>query len=439
MSAEPSLSGPGRGDLSDLLWRLGIRTIGEFAALPRTDVASRFGADAVVAHRFARGEPDRGPCGRELPAELEAVLHCEPPIERVDAAAFAGRTLAAALHRSLEAAGVGCTRLAIHAVTAAGGQERSDRGISPGGELSRVWRCAEPLTEDATADRVRWQLDGWLTSRRISGAGGLTGPVTILRLQPVEVVSAEALQLPLWGGLGEDGRLRAGRALVRVQGLLGQEAVQVPVKPSKAEKLANPNAPPTFTTEYRPRKERTKFATLLQDLVDLRKQEPAFHAVVFTRFDQTHAHLVRLIHDESTRESGALYAGKSKAVKIFEFSKATAPTARAGAGYLQIVNKGDQPDRLIGVTAGFPRVMIHTTQMDGDIARMVHLEAVDIPAGETVTFAPGGLHVMFMGLNGDPFETGESFDAVLVFEAAGEVPVTFYVEDISDLTDHSHH
>ena len=229
LSAEPSLSGPGRGDLSDLLWRLGIRTIGEFAALPRMDVASRFGADAVVAHRFARGEPDRGPCGRELPAELEAVLHCEPPIERVDAAAFAGRTLAAALHRSLEAAGVGCTRLAIHAVTAAGGQERSDRGISPGGELSRVWRCAEPLTEDATADRVRWQLDGWLTSRRISGAGGLTGPVTILRLQPVEVVSAEALQLPLWGGLGDDGRLLAGRALVRVQGLLGQEAVQVPV------------------------------------------------------------------------------------------------------------------------------------------------------------------------------------------------------------------
>ncbi|EAQ07557.1 copper chaperone PCu(A)C [Yoonia vestfoldensis] len=118
---------------------------------------------------------------------------------------------------------------------------------------------------------------------------------------------------------------------------------------------------------------------------------------------------------------------------------ATAPAAQAGAGYFQIVNKGDQPDRLIGVTADFPRVMIHTTQMDGDIARMVHLDAVDIPAGETVTFAPGGLHVMFMGLNGDPFETGESFDAVLVFETAGDVPVTFHVEDINDLTDHNNH
>ena len=45
----------------------------------------------------------------------------------------------------------------------------------------------------------------------------------------MEVVSAEALQLPLWGGIGEEDRLRARRALVRVQGLLGPEAVQVPV------------------------------------------------------------------------------------------------------------------------------------------------------------------------------------------------------------------
>ena len=239
LSAEPGLSGPGRGELADLLWRLGIRTFGQFAALPRPDVASRFGADAVVAHRMVRGEPDRAPSGRELPPDLDAVLQCDPPIDRVDAAAFAGRTLAAALHRSLESAGVGCTRLAIHAVTAGGG------------ELSRVWRCAEPLTEEATADRVRWQLDGWLASRRAgaqrlgdetrrAGAqrlgdiarragAGPTGPVIMLRLQPVEVVSAEALQLPLWGGPGEESRMRARRALVRVQGLLGAEAVQLPV------------------------------------------------------------------------------------------------------------------------------------------------------------------------------------------------------------------
>lgn len=215
LAAEPSLSAQGRDDLTDLLWRMGIRTVGQFAQLSRTDVASRFGSDAISAHRMARGESMRGPSGREPPQELDAVLNCDPPIERVDAAAFAGRTLAAELHRSLEGAGVGCTRLAIHAVTA------------DGKELNRVWRCAEPLSEDATADRVRWQLDGWLNRRNPNDRP--TAPITVLRLQPVEVVSAGALQLPLWGGIGDEDRLRARRALVRVQGLLGQEAVQVPV------------------------------------------------------------------------------------------------------------------------------------------------------------------------------------------------------------------
>lgn len=215
LGAEPSLSAPGREDLTDLLWRMGIRTMGQFADLSRTDVASRFGADAIMAHRMARGEPMRGPSGRESPAELDAVLECDPPVDRVDAAAFAGRSLAAELHRSLQTAGVGCTRLTIHAVTA------------DGKELSRVWRCAEPLSEDATADRVRWQLDGWLNRRNPNERP--TAPITVLRLQPVEVVSAGALQLPLWGGIGDEDRLRARRALVRVQGLLGPEAVQLPV------------------------------------------------------------------------------------------------------------------------------------------------------------------------------------------------------------------
>jgi protein ImuB len=215
LAAEPGLTGPGRDDVVDLLLRLGIRRIGEFAALSRADVASRFGTDAVVAHRIACAEPMRSPSGREMPTELDVVMNCDPPVDRVDAAAFAGRSLAAGLHRRLESAGVGCTRLAIHAVTVGGGQ------------LGRVWRCAEPLTEDATADRIRWQLDGWLNQRNARDRPG--GPIAVLRLEPVEVISAAALQLPLWGASGDDGRLRARRALVRVQGLLGPEAVCVPV------------------------------------------------------------------------------------------------------------------------------------------------------------------------------------------------------------------
>ncbi|MFC8046547.1 DNA polymerase Y family protein [Nocardia sp. NPDC057353] len=208
LAAEPGADAKYRADLVDLLHRLGLRRIGDFAALTPAEIASRFGADAVAAHRCARALPERAVSARRPPPEFTVVYRCDPPIDRVDAAAFAGRMLATRLHGALAAAGTACTRLVVSAETEAGE------------ELSRFWRCAEPLTAAGTADRVRWQLDGWLTHRSRP-----TGPITVLRLEPSEVVPAGALQLGLWGGSGEtEGQAR--RALIRVQGLLGGEAVQ---------------------------------------------------------------------------------------------------------------------------------------------------------------------------------------------------------------------
>lgn len=114
----------------------------------------------------------------------------------------------------------------------------------------------------------------------------------------------------------------------------------------------------------------------------------------------------------------------------------TAATAMTGAGYITVTNKGDTDDVLLEVRADFPRVMIHNTVTENDISAMVHLETLPIPAGETITFAPGGLHIMFMGLNGDPFEKGEIVPATLVFENAGEIRIVFDVERMEDA--HSH-
>ncbi|GAC56659.1 hypothetical protein GOHSU_12_00490 [Gordonia hirsuta DSM 44140 = NBRC 16056] len=219
---EPSLTAPGRDELVNLLGRLGISTLGRFAELDAADVASRFSRDAVLAHRVASGAPGRGPSRAPVPPELEVDHHCDPPVDRVDAAAFLGRRLAEELHRRLSAAALACTRLTVHAVT------------EHGRVHSRTWRCAEPLTPAATADRIRWQLEGWLTASR-GTADAPDSPLVRLRLEPVELVDPGALQHPLTGagfpadpgagGLGE----RARRALVRVQGLLGGEAVAIPV------------------------------------------------------------------------------------------------------------------------------------------------------------------------------------------------------------------
>ena len=195
-----------RADLVDLLHRLGLRTLGAFAALPVEAVASRFGPEGVRAHRLARGLAER-PLARRSPLmQLAVTQRLDPPVDRVDAAAFAVREPAERLHAALAARGLACTRLAVSAVT-----ERGE-------EFTRLWRCAEPLSAAGIADRVRWQLDGWLSSRSLSAG------VTELHLVPDEVVGGAALQRGLWGESGEADE-RAARALVRVQGLLGADAV----------------------------------------------------------------------------------------------------------------------------------------------------------------------------------------------------------------------
>ena len=112
-------------------------------------------------------------------------------------------------------------------------------------------------------------------------------------------------------------------------------------------------------------------------------------------------------------------------------------TAKSAAGYMAISNEGDQADRLVGVETGLAqKSMLHTTEHSADgVARMVHLEALEIPAGDTVVLEPGGMHVMLMGLT-QTLKEGDMLPATLIFEQAGRVEVEFMV-DPSEGVDHS--
>lgn len=119
----------------------------------------------------------------------------------------------------------------------------------------------------------------------------------------------------------------------------------------------------------------------------------------------------------------------------------TPKMAKTGAGFLMITNTGDTDDVLLEVRADFPKVEIHTTEETDGVAKMMHVETLPIPAGESVKLAPGGYHVMFMGLSSQ-LEEGQKIAATLVFENAGEVEVTFNVETRSEdgeSMDHSNH
>ncbi|MEV0898044.1 DNA polymerase Y family protein [Actinoplanes sp. NPDC049802] len=203
-------------ELTDLLKRLGVKTLGDFAALPAGDVLTRFGFSGALAHRLASGGDHRPLAVRKPPVDLTVEETYEEPLARVDVAAFAGRVLAERLHERLAAHGLACTRLGVEAVTA------------DGQELFRVWRHDGLLGAAAIAERVRWQLDGWLTGARRGGPARPTAGLVRLRLVPDGVLAHVGLQPGLWGETGEE-RDRAHRAFSRVQGLLGPEAVVTPV------------------------------------------------------------------------------------------------------------------------------------------------------------------------------------------------------------------
>jgi protein ImuB len=202
-----------RPELTSRLRRLGIRTLGEFAGLPAGDVLTRFGFDAALAHRLAAGTDERPLAVRRPPADLTVTGDYDDPIGRVDAAAFAARSLAQRLHDRLAGHGLACTRLGIEAVTGSGQ------------ELCRTWRHDGLLTAAAITDRVRWQLEGWLTGAgRLRSAARPAGGIRRLRLVPDGVLPHAGQQPGLWGESGE-ARTRAHRAVARVQGLLGPDSV----------------------------------------------------------------------------------------------------------------------------------------------------------------------------------------------------------------------
>ena len=205
------LSSLDRPELVDVLHRLGLRTLGDLAALPAQDVLARFGNDGAIAHRLASGFDERPPATRPPPPELAVEAMLDEPAERVDTAAFIGRSLADELHAKLSARGHVCTRLLIAAET-----EHGER-------LERLWRL-DHFTAGVVADRVRWQLDGWLNG---TAAHRPSAGITLIRLVPDELATAAGRQLGFWGG-GGGADERVVRALARVEGLLGPDAVRVP-------------------------------------------------------------------------------------------------------------------------------------------------------------------------------------------------------------------
>lgn len=195
----------GRPQLSTLLHRLGISTLGDFGALPAPEVRDRFGADGALAHRLATGKDGRSVVPRLPPIELAVEVSFEPPLDRIDQLAFGFRQSAEGFIAGLTAAGLVTTAITITLQS-----ERGERS-------TRTWLHPRWFTPGDVLDRVRWQLQG---SSNIDH--GLASPVELVRVVPETLDDAADHEEGLWGS-GPDERVHNG--LARVQSMLGHDGV----------------------------------------------------------------------------------------------------------------------------------------------------------------------------------------------------------------------
>jgi protein ImuB len=196
-------------ELVGLLARLGLARLGDLAALPEGDVLARFGPAGRHAHRLAGGLDERPAGGAEPPPERRVEQAFDDPVVQLDPLVFTGKHLADRLVADLAAEGRVCTRLVVTAETEHG--ERTER----------AWYRAAGMSAPAMVERVRWQLDAWMTSGEVSAG------VALLRLAPDEVRGDDGDQVRLWGGPSAADE-RAARAVARLAGMVGEQGVLVP-------------------------------------------------------------------------------------------------------------------------------------------------------------------------------------------------------------------
>lgn len=110
------------------------------------------------------------------------------------------------------------------------------------------------------------------------------------------------------------------------------------------------------------------------------------------------------------------------------------------SAYFTIENSGQQDRFLVAAKASFAKnAEIHAHTLEGDMMRMERQQQVRIPAGQRVTFQPGGLHVMMFGLT-SALQANQQVQFALITKNNQQIDVSAQVVKPGDEgAPHRHH
>lgn len=122
--------------------------------------------------------------------------------------------------------------------------------------------------------------------------------------------------------------------------------------------------------------------------------------------------------------------GSNSIVVEHPWARATPGGAKTGAAYLTLINNEDSADQLLGAsTPVADKVQFHSTTEENGVSHMREMPAVDLTPRVKVTFDPGSMHIMLVGLK-QPLKEGQTFPLTLTFAKAGKVDVTVPVAKV---------
>lgn len=185
-------------DLIETFLLLGIKTLGELAAMPAESLMSRFGQTGGLAHQLACGSDHRPLLLSRVDTPLEAECELDPPVSNIDQLTFAVKSLGDRLAVTMEQSITTARALRLEAIDEQGTTHtaswRNDGGIS------------------SAAERARWHVESWKLQSGISR----------IRLLPEGVEAERGDQLTLSGmegAIDPEAELRAERAVSRLSAL----------------------------------------------------------------------------------------------------------------------------------------------------------------------------------------------------------------------------
>lgn len=197
--------------LATLLQRMGIRSLGAFARLPRTQVHNRFGAAGRRAHQLAWGEDAPALPVHAVPDDLAVRATCEQPCDDSEQLTQLCRPQAHNLAEKLR------TRsLVVHEIRVT---LTTDRGQTH----ERSWRHAWPFTTHDMVERVRWQLDD-LADEQQDDPLDPGGGVVAIEIGAPSPTPAAAHAQGLWGERPDQ---HIAQAVTCLQRDLGHTGVRV--------------------------------------------------------------------------------------------------------------------------------------------------------------------------------------------------------------------